>query len=259
MSMFQGIEGVSDTDDALSDALYTLVANEMSQGKIIKPLWTKSLAHCDFEPTKTQAFYVRERVARLQKNIEDIRQYVSTAKRLREIQACHELDARNLHRMKEELPILEEIMKNRREKMDQEEQEIRQNLRRQFSPTAEKNKLYTWLGTTTIVSLMIPAYFFGFLSSKELYLALFFTLSLAALIQPLWWQSMDNRVTEELLALRGRYNIRAEAEAVEKLRADIPRLELQVKNDNEIKALESNLIALESRLNPLFQYDSVNR
>ncbi len=76
MQFLKNISKVMRASESLEDSLYASVLNEVQSGMVIKDLWAKSLAHGDFDPDKTRAFYIRERVSRLKKKSKAINEYL---------------------------------------------------------------------------------------------------------------------------------------------------------------------------------------
>lgn len=76
MQFLKNIQKMVQAQESIEDTLYATVLEEVKRGMVMKDLWAKSLAHGDFDPDKTRAYYIRERVGRLKKKSKAINEYL---------------------------------------------------------------------------------------------------------------------------------------------------------------------------------------
>lgn len=93
MQFLKNIQKLVRAQESLEDTLYSSVLDEVKSGMVMKDLWAKSLAHGDFDPDKTRAYYIRERVFRLKNKSKAINEYLRLV--YAENELCDSMSAEN--------------------------------------------------------------------------------------------------------------------------------------------------------------------
>lgn len=75
MQFIRNLAKIIDDRNNLEESLYASVLEEVEDGMVMQDLWAKSLVQGDFDPKKSKAYYIRERVSRLMQKSKAIEEY----------------------------------------------------------------------------------------------------------------------------------------------------------------------------------------